>query len=174
MNYFVDNLLRKIGIDAVDNREFRNSINLSIREMGISFGEQLPYHKSIIDGITYYNWSPDFIDRLLYVLSTDDDSILNKYGKYEFDNLILFEDNHTHSATLDGNNIGCTIPVNSLSYVVDNTGITFELCNEPLYDSENEALYASLDKALMDIYNCIDKDTQKVLYEGLEDVSPCL
>jgi len=132
-NYFSDNLLRILG-STEENRKYKNSINLAVREMGISFGEQLPYHKAIIAEETTYIWQPDFIDRLLYYMSTDELNSLSRLDQDALDNFILFQDGEVLS---------------------------------------NDAIYSAFDKNLMDIYNCVDKDTEKVLYDGLVNVSPC-
>ena len=75
---------------------------------------------------------------------------------------------------MDKNAIGCTIPDDDKnSYIVTNDGITDKLCSPPIYGVPQAVIYASLDKALVSIYNCIDYNNTDIKEGELVDIQPC-
>ena len=98
-NFITDNMVQTIGENAKVNNKLITSINLSVSELGITFGEQMP--NNIIVGATLgYVWNNNFIDKLLYVMATDNEGILNKKEKESWDNFILYEDGNEDESEL--------------------------------------------------------------------------
>ena len=98
-NFITDNMVQTIGENAKVNNKLITSINLSVSELGITFGEQMP--NNIIVGETLgYVWNNNFIDKLLYVMATDNEGILNDKEQETWDNFILYEDGNENESEL--------------------------------------------------------------------------
>ena len=98
-NFITDNMVQTIGENAKVNNKLITSINLSVSELGITFGEQMP--NNIIVGETLgYIWNNNFIDKLLYVMATDNDGVLNNKEKEAWDSFILYEDGNENESEL--------------------------------------------------------------------------
>ena len=90
-NFITDNMVQTIGENAKVNNKLITSINLSVSELGITFGEQMP--NNIIVGETLgYVWNNNFIDKLLYVMATDNEGILSEKEKEAWSGFIIYED----------------------------------------------------------------------------------
>ena len=90
-NFITDNMVQTIGENAKVNNKLITSINLSVSELGITFGEQMP-NNIIVGEVLGYIWNNNFIDKLLYVMATDNEGILNEKEKESWDNFIIYED----------------------------------------------------------------------------------
>ena len=98
-NFITDNMVQTIGENAKVNNKLITSINLSVSELGITFGEQMP--NNVIVGETLgYVWNNNFIDKLLYVMATDNDGVLNNKEKEVWDSFILYEDGNEDESEL--------------------------------------------------------------------------
>ena len=98
-NFITDNMVQTIGENAKVNNKLITSINLSVSELGITFGEQMP--NNIIVGETLgYVWNNNFIDKLLYVMVTDNEGVLNNKEKEAWDSFILYEDGNEDESEL--------------------------------------------------------------------------
>ena len=98
-NFITDNMLQTIGENAKVNNKLITSINLSVSELGITFGEQMP--NNIIVGETLgYVWNNNFIDKLLYVMATDNEGILKSKEKEAWNNFIIYEDGNENELEL--------------------------------------------------------------------------
>ena len=98
-NFITDNMVQTIGENAKVNNKLITSINLSVSELGITFGEQMP--NNVIVGETLgYVWNNNFIDKLLYVMATDNEGILNDKEQEAWDNFILYEDGSENESEL--------------------------------------------------------------------------
>ena len=98
-NFITDNMIQTIGENAKVNNKLITSINLSTSELGITFGEQMP--NNVIVGETLgYVWNNNFIDKLLYVMATDNEGILGKKEKEAWVNFILYEDGNEDDSEL--------------------------------------------------------------------------
>lgn len=98
-NFITDNMIQTIGENAKVNNKLITSINLSVSELGITFGEQMP--NNVIVGETLgYVWNNNFIDKLLYVMATDNEGILNDKEQETWDNFILYEDGNENESEL--------------------------------------------------------------------------
>ena len=98
-NFITDNMVQTIGENAKVNNKLITSINLSVSELGITFGEQMP--NNVIVGETLgYVWNNNFIDKLLYVMATDNEGILNNKEQETWDNFILYEDGNENESEL--------------------------------------------------------------------------
>lgn len=98
-NFITDNMIQTIGENAKVNNKLITSINLSVSELGITFGEQMP--NNVIVGETLgYVWNNNFIDKLLYVMATDNEGILNDKEQEAWDNFILYEDGNKNELEL--------------------------------------------------------------------------
>lgn len=96
-SFITDNIIQTIGENAKVNNRLVTSINLSISELGITFGEQMP-NNIIVGEVLGYIWNNNFIDKLLYVMATDNEGILNDKEKESWDSFIIYEDgNQTES-----------------------------------------------------------------------------
>ena len=98
-NFITDNMVQTIGKNAKVNNKLITSINLSVSELGITFGEQMP--NNIIVGETLgYVWNNNFIDKLLYVMATDNEGVLNNKEKEAWDRFILYENGNEDESEL--------------------------------------------------------------------------
>ena len=98
-NFITDNIVQTIGENAKVNNKLITSINLSVSELGITFGEQMP-NNIIVDAILGYVWNNNFIDKLLYVMATDNEGVLNNKEKEAWDSFILYEDGNENESEL--------------------------------------------------------------------------
>ena len=98
-NFITDNMVQTIGENAEVNNKLITSINLSVSELGITFGEQMP-NNIIVGEVLGYIWNNNLIDKLLYVMATDNEGILNKKEKESWDNFILYEDGNEDKSKL--------------------------------------------------------------------------
>ena len=172
----VDDLLKLYGDERMDTISLRSSTDLSALELQDIYKERFPYTgtKTIVGD--RFIWDENFINKVLYAMSTDD---LSDFSQTELDvwyGFVSFEDYHSNLAndTVDKNAIGCTIPDDDgNSYIVTNDGITDKLCSPPIYGVPQAVIYASLDKALVSIYNCIDYNNTDIKEGELVDIQPC-
>ena len=66
-NFITDNMVQTIGENAKVNNELITSINLSVSELGITFGEQMP--NNIIVGETLgYVWNNNVPDHIIAII----------------------------------------------------------------------------------------------------------
>lgn len=98
-NFITDNMVQTIGENAKVNNKLITSINLSVSELGVIFGEQMP-NNIIVGEVLGYAWNNNFIDKLLYVMATDNEGILNEKEKESWDNFILYEDGNKDESEL--------------------------------------------------------------------------
>ena len=98
-NFITDNMVQTIGKNAKVNNKLITSINLSVSELGITFGEQMP-NNIIVGEVLGYTWNNNFIDKLLYVMATDNEGILNNKEQETWDNFILYEDGNENESEL--------------------------------------------------------------------------
>ena len=98
-NFITDNMVQTIGEDEKVNNKLITSINLSVSELGITFGEQMP-NNIIVGEVLGYVWNNNFIDKLLYVMATDNEGILNGKEKEAWDDFILYEDGRENESEL--------------------------------------------------------------------------
>lgn len=98
-NFITDNMVQTIGENAKVNNKLITSINLSVSELGIEFGEQMP-NNIIVGEILGYAWNNNFIDKLLYVMATDNEGVLNNKEKEAWDSFILYEDGREDESEL--------------------------------------------------------------------------
>lgn len=98
-NFITDNMAQTIGENAKVNNKLTTSINLSVSELGITFGEQIP-NNIIVGEVLGYVWNNNFIDKLLYVMATDNEGVLNEKEKESWDNFILYEDGNENESEL--------------------------------------------------------------------------
>ena len=98
-NFITDNMVQTIGKNAKVNNKLITSINLSVSELGITFGEQMP-NNVIVGRALGYVWNNNFIDKLLYVMATDNEGILNNKEQETWDNFILYEDGNENESEL--------------------------------------------------------------------------
>ena len=98
-NFITDNMIQTIGENAKVNNKLITSINLSVSELGITFGEQMP-NNIIVGEVLGYVWNNNFIDKLLYVMATDNEGILNEKEQESWDNFILYEDGNEDESEL--------------------------------------------------------------------------
>lgn len=96
-NFITDNMIQTIGENTKVNNKLITSINLSVSELGVTFGEQIPNNVIVGENLGYV-WNNNFVDKLLYVMATDNEGILNDKEQESWDNFILYEDgNETES-----------------------------------------------------------------------------
>lgn len=98
-NFITDNMVQTIGENAKVNNKLITSINLSVSELGITFGEQMP-NNIIVGEVLGYVWNNNFIDKLLYVMATDNEGILNEKEKESWDNFILYQNGNEDESEL--------------------------------------------------------------------------
>ena len=98
-NFITDNMVQTIGGNIKVNNKLITGINLSVSELGITFGEQIP-NNIIVGEVLGYIWNNNLIDKLLYVMATDNEGILNKKEKESWDNFILYEDGNEDKSKL--------------------------------------------------------------------------
>ena len=98
-NFITDNMVQTIGENAKVNNKLITSINLSMSELGITFGEQMP-NNIIVGEVLGYVWNNNFIDKLLYVMATDNEGILNEKEKESWDNFILYQNGNEDESEL--------------------------------------------------------------------------
>lgn len=98
-NFITDNLVQTLGEGTIVDNDLITSINLSVSEIGVLFGEQLP-NNIIVAEIVGYQWNNNFIDKLLYVMATDNEGILNEKEKESWDSFILYEDGNEDESEL--------------------------------------------------------------------------
>ena len=98
-NFITDNMVQTIGENAKVNNKLITSINLSVSELGITFGEQMPNNVIVGEALGYV-WNNNFIDKLLYVMATDNEGILNDKEQEAWDNFILYEDGNENESEL--------------------------------------------------------------------------
>lgn len=98
-NFITDNMVQTIGGNIKVNNKLITGINLSVSELGITFGEQMP-NNIIVGEVLGYIWNNNFIDKLLYVMATDNEGILNEKEKESWDNFILYEDGNEDDSEL--------------------------------------------------------------------------
>lgn len=98
-NFITDNMVQTIEENAKVNNKLITSINLSVSELGITFGEQMP-NNIIVGEVLGYVWNNNFIDKLLYVMATDNEGILNEKEKESWDNFILYQNGNEDESEL--------------------------------------------------------------------------
>lgn len=139
------------------------SLDAAAIEMKDIYGQRFPYIKILkIYGICY-RWSSIFINGVLLAFATDRLDQMSEEELKAWYSFVMFQDYHSHSPLdTDCNTVavGCTVPDSEFrSYVVCESGkITDVECQYPRYDVMDEEVWASLDRAMMDLYNCIEID----------------
>lgn len=98
-NFITDNMVQTMGENAKVNNKLITSINLSVSELGIMFGEQMPSN-IIVGEVLGYTWNNNFIDKLLYVMATDNEGILSKKEQEAWSGFILYEDGREDESEL--------------------------------------------------------------------------
>lgn len=160
-----------------DSNGFRNSVDVAVYEMQQTYEEKVPYSiAKTIDGERYV-WNTDFIDKVLYSLSTDDLDNMNSVEYGIIVGFLLFQNRHSHTNSttqVTAGAIGCTAPdANGNSYAVYNSGISTSLCLNPYYDVARDSVYKSLDSVLIYILNCEDWQNAGIKSGTLYSVSEC-
>jgi len=166
-----------ITVDVIEFAD-RESIDDAYAEFGYVYQERLPYVLIPTLNGNCYRWNEIFIFGVRMAMSTDK---LIQFTTDELEawwNFVNFQNYHTHSAlTTDCNgfSVGCTIPDEyNKSYSVCKDGKISDIeCQDPTFEVLNEDIWKSLDKLLMDLYNCNEVDDCDRTKELL-DVSPCL
>ena len=161
----------------LDSEQDTQSLNSSIIEMSSIYEKEVPYVSIKKTYGICYIWSDIFIEGLLLAMASDnleqftDDELSAWYS------LVMFQDYHSHSPLdTDCNTlaIGCTIPnENFKSFVVcENGTITNVECQPPTYEVQDEEVWASLDRALIAMYNCEKIDNCNI-DDTVEETVPC-
>ena len=125
-----------------------------------------------------YAWENDFIEGILLAMATDRLSQFSTTELEAWRYFVNFQNYHTHSpldSDANGTAVGCTIPDSlNRSYVVAEDGtITTTRCQEPSYGVPNEDVWASLDRAMMSLYNCEEIDDCNA-NDTMEQTVPCV
>jgi len=149
-----------------------STLDLCGLELQDIFGERDSQFEFDIEGSKEYVFRNYFIDKIDHYMYTDE-NLLNRFEQKTWDNFVLFQDNHSHSADSedDVNAIGCTIPVNDISYIVNNSGTTNVVCDLPLFNVDEEVLYKALDTALVNMVNgqpYNDVELEKLVFEFIQ------
>lgn len=159
-----------------DNKTL-SKIDVALYEMQDVYQEVQPYATARTLTGDRYIWNLYFIERLQYALSTDD---LTHFGEPEYQlimGFINFQDTQSTNPSniqVENGATGCTIKdINGISYVVYDDVVSTDICLEPTVIVPRESVYASLDKVLMDILNCIDWQNETIITGELESVAPC-
>lgn len=159
-----------------DNKTL-SKIDVALYEMQDVYQEVQPYAVAKTLTGDRYIWNVSFIERLQYAFSTDD---LTDFGESEYQLVIGFINYQDTQSTnpsdiqIENGATGCTIKdINGISYVVYNDIVSIDICLEPTIVVPRESVYASLDKVLMDIINCIDWQNETIITGELESVAPC-
>lgn len=166
-----------LGEEISRDNKTLSKIDVALYEMQDVYQEVQPYATARTLTGDRYIWNLSFIERLQYALSTDD---LTNFGESEYQivvGFINFQDiqstNPTNEQIANGAT-GCTIKdINGISYVVYDDIVSNDICLEPTVVVARESIYASLDKVLMDILNCIDWQNETIITGELESVAPC-
>ena len=172
----VNELLKLYGDGRMDTNSLRSSTDLAIIELQDVYKERFPYTETKTIVGDRFIWDENFINKILYAMSTDDLSDFSQTELEVWYGLVSFENYHSNLANdlVDDKAIGCTIPnEDGISYIVTNDGITDKLCANPIYGVPQAVIYASLDKALVSIYNCIDYNDTDIKEGELIDIQPC-
>ena len=131
-NFITDNMVQTIGENAKVNNKLITSINLSVSELGITFGEQMP--NNIIVGATLgYVWNNNFIDKLLYVMATDNERVLNNKENEAWDSFILYEDGNE-----DDSELYSTLDKRFVDIYNEKDTITTRVMYRDLYEIKNK------------------------------------
>lgn len=173
----IDELSILMGEQLKTDNKSLSKINVSVYEMQDVYQEVQPYAVARTLTGDRYLWNLSFIDRLQYALSTDD---LTVFGESEYQIVIGFINYQDVQSTspselqITNGATGCTIKdINGISYVIYDDIISTDICLEPTIIVPRESVYASLDKVLIDILNCIDWQNETIITGELESVAPC-
>lgn len=153
------------------------SLNSALNELQGIFEDNFPYEAIRKTYGICYKWSDLFIERMLKAFATDN---LEQFSEEEIKawyQFVMFQNYHSHSALeSDGNGtaVGCTIPNSDFkSFVVLEDGtITTTECQEPRYDVQDAHIWASLDRAMIALYNCEPIDSCNIDDNVVQTV-PC-
>ena len=174
----IDELSILMGEELNTDNKTLSKIDVAVYEMQDVYQEVQPYAVARTLTGDRYLWNISFIERLQYALSTDD---LTVFGESEYQivmGFINYQDvQSTNPSDLQITNgaTGCTIKdINGVSYVVYDDIVSTDICIEPTIIVPRESVYASLDKVLMDILNCIDWQNETIITGELESVAPCI
>lgn len=171
----LDNIIELRGEESA-SQDTLDSIDLAVAELQTLYKEKEPYTTSRqIDGDDFV-WQETFIEKVRYAFSTDSLDLMNNAELEVFDYLVQYQDEFSPSydSVTYPNAIGCTNPDgNGDSFVIDNTGVTVNLCTIPVstLEPEFQLLAASLDSVLTGLIDCIDYRPVDVGIEDLENVS---
>ena len=127
-NFITDNMVQTIEENAKVNNKLITSINLSVSELGITFGEQMP-NNIIVGRALGYVWNNNFIDKLLYVMATDNERILNDKEKEAWYSFILYEDGNE-----DDSELYLTLDKRFVNIYNENDTITTRVMYRDLYE----------------------------------------
>ena len=161
----------------LDSEQNPHTLNSAVLEMKDLFGEGTPYVKILKTYGICYKWDDAFIDGILLAFATDNIEQFSEEELIAWYSFIMFQDFHSHSALdTDCNTlaVGCTLPDEFFkSYVVCESGtITTTECQSPTYDVQDEQVWASLDRAMMALYNCQPIDDCNI-NDDYEETVPC-
>jgi len=165
-----------MATEYVDTELETRSINAATREFQSIYKEGVPYQKiPTINGYCY-RWDEDFIESIQYAMSTDSMAHFSEEESIAWWNFVNYQNHYSTAAKVgdcNNNEIGATnYDENMKSYVVCKNGITTIIAQPPLNDMLIVDAWKSLDKAMMNILNCIpvdncDKDVTII------DIAPC-
>lgn len=162
------------GDDISTSRELLSSTTSTVHELQSTFEEKFPYSvRALLTGDEYV-FGETFIDKIRYAMSTDYLGFLDTLELETFEIFTQYQDEFstTADATLYPTAIGCTVPDESgNSYVIDETGITTNLCTIVPSELLQTEIVKSLDATLMKIVNCQDYLPVTIAEEDLVNVS---
>ena len=98
-NYITDNMVQLLGDKVPVDNDLKTSINLALSELSQLLGEQNPYEFKDSLGVNVA-FNNNFIDKLLYVMSSDLETILNKKEMDIWNKFINYEDGDTTMVSL--------------------------------------------------------------------------
>lgn len=161
----------------IESQVFKSSLKLAVYESQDTYAERFPY--AIAKTLTgdRYVWTVEFIEKILYAMSTDD---LSDMSHVEYEIMMAFIDYQDRHSTIPSQTqiasgaIGCTI-LNELgvSYVVYNSGVSTQVCLDAPSDVPRASMYDSLDSVLINILNCEDWQNDGIKTGTLYSVSEC-
>lgn len=162
------------GYDISCDREKLSSITSTTQELQSTFEEKFPYSfRALLTGYEYV-FNQVFIDKVRYAMSTDYLGFLDTLELYTFELFVQYQDEFSTTANevLYPKAIGCTNPdINGNSYVIDETGVTSNLCTIIPSELLQIEIAKSLDATLMKIVNCEDYVQVTISEEDLVNVS---
>ena len=161
----------------LDSNQDRSSINSAVNELQDTYQQTMPFTEiQKINGKCFL-WSDLFIENVLFAFATDNLEQFSEEEKKAWFNFVAFQDYNSHSPLSTDcytTAIGCTNPdERNNSFVVCSNGKpTTTKCQLPIGGVRREEIWASLDKAMMALYNC--KEINKCgTDDTVEQLVPC-